>query len=108
MAISPTSYTKQPSEIDNINIDFTKLLSTSEEIQTKTIVIKDSGGIDVTNTMLSGSSINSDKKSITLGLKAGTDNNTYTLTIKVTTNVNTPEGLACLYEEELSIIIKET
>ena len=92
-------FTKQPSEIIPVEVDFQYIVNSTETITTLTVTAVDSAGTSVTSTIVGDTSISGDIcKAI---LKAGTDGSRYKATFKATTN----EGN--VYEEDVFMKVYE-
>jgi hypothetical protein len=106
MSVSPSSFSKQPSEIFTIQIDFTKRLSSDETIATRTVTALDET-TDVSATVLSGDGVSSDGKSVLIGVKAGTTAHSYKITAKITTNKVTPGSTGYAHEADVTMRVLE-
>ena len=90
---------KQPNERHPINIDFTNLLDVGETIASKTATAVDSAAVDKTSTVVHSSEIDGSK--IVVVVKAGTDGESYKITIRATTSSGN------VYEEDVLMEVNE-
>ena len=93
-------FTKQPSEIIPISMDFQYLLNDTETISSMTATAVDDDGTNVTSTIIHNYAISGDICKVTV--KAGTDEIRYKITIKITTNESN------IYEEDVFMKVYET
>lgn len=93
------TFTKQPSEIFSITMDFGKVLAASETISTK-VVTATLSGADATSTVIDSSTISG--STVQVKVKAGTTGNSYKITIKITTSTGN------VFEDEVTMTVTET
>jgi molybdenum cofactor biosynthesis enzyme len=78
------SFTKQPSELFTIAVDFTDRMATGEALATAVVTATDSAGADKTSTVIHASpSVSS--PNVLVRVKAGTDGVDYKITVVATT-----------------------
>lgn len=108
MATSPSSFTKQPFEEFPIEVDFTKQLLVDEEI-TEIISVKayNEANSDVTSEIIAGSSIDSGKKKVEVGVKGGATDNNYKISAQVKTNNPKPDSTDSFFEADVTMVVKE-
>jgi len=93
--------TKQPSEIFSFNMDFGKMLASTETISTRTVTAVISGtSTDATSTVIDSSAISS--SIIQVKVKAGATGTSYKITIKITTSTGN------VFEDEVTMTVTET
>ena len=93
-------FTKQPSEIIPISMDFQYLLNGTETISSMAVSAVDSSNVSATSTIIDNYSISGDICKVTT--KAGTDGIRYKITIRITSS----EGN--IYEEDVFMKVYET
>lgn len=106
MPTSPSSIPKQPWEEFPVDIDFKKQMETSEEITAKAVTAMN-GSTDVTEDIIAGSIIASDKQTITIGIKGGSDGDEINISTKVTTDRALPDATFSKYESDVMLIVLE-
>lgn len=106
MAISPSSFTKQPSERFVLSVDFSKRLQSTEVIQSK-VVGATYGDDDASTDVLDGSEINAEATGISVGIKGGVTGRDYKITVTVTTNLLTPDNNAYIHEGDIVMSVIE-
>ena len=95
------TFTKQPSEIFSINMDFGKNMTSAETISSRTVTaIKTSDSSDATATVIDSSTISG--TIIQVKVKAGTTALSYKITIKITTSTGN------VWEDEVTMTVTET
>lgn len=92
-------FTKQPSEIYPISVDYSDVLDTGETISSESVTATDSAGTDVTATLIDSTEISG--STIKAVIKAGTTGNKYKLTFKATTSDSN------LYEDDITMRVVE-
>lgn len=100
--MTPSSWTKQPNEVRQLELDVTNALSSGDSVASViSCTVYDSSGTDVSASMISGTAtVSSNKLYVTV--QAGTHNCYYWLEAKVyTSNGDT-------IEDDLKIIVKDT
>jgi len=102
MSVSPSTFTKQPDEVYTLSVSFAKPLATGETMVSITVVAT-LDDVDVTSTVISGSSISGEN--VLIGVKGGTDGNDYKITIKATTDSTTPAGLPFVHEADVTMSV---
>ena len=93
------TFTKQPSEIFTVSMDFSRRLVSGETLSSKTVTAT-AGGQDATSTVIDSSSI--DGTDVDVKVKAGSDGTDYKITIKVTTSTGN------VFEDEITMTVTET
>jgi len=93
------TFTKQPSEIFSVTMDFGKMLASAETISTKTVGATLSG-VDATSTVISSSTISG--STVIVKVKAGVTGNSYKITITITTSDSN------VFEDEITMTVTET
>ena len=98
----PASWTKQPNEVRQLELDVTDALSSGDSVASVTSCkVYSSSGVDVSSSMLFGTATVSSNKVYTT-IQGGTHNCYYWLEVKVSTvNGDT-------IEDDLKIIVKDT
>lgn len=98
MTLNITSYIKQPWEEETIQVGFSKILASGDNIQSATISIWD-GDTEITSTMIGATSISSPY--VLVKIKGGDSGKNYNLRVRVTTSNGEK------YEEDLVVRIRQ-
>jgi hypothetical protein len=77
------SFTKQPSELFTIAVDFTDRMATGEALASAVVTATDSTGTDRTATVIATYSVST--PNVLVRVKAGTDGTDYKITVVATT-----------------------
>lgn len=93
-------FTKQPWERRSFTVDFGQVLGSGVTVATYDVNAKDSSGVSVNTTILSGSTVTR-AGVVTVGVKAGTSGQIYTLTSKVSAAQYVPSGVSKRYEADI-------
>ena len=102
--IEKSDFEKQPHEIFSITIDFTDELD-SGNVTAYSVQAWDSDGTDATATVTDG--ISEAAGVVTIGIKNGSDGETYTITSKVTSDTTTPSGTPYVFEADIKMKVKQ-
>lgn len=95
------TFTKQPSEIFTVTMDFSRRLAESETISTKTVTaIITTTLTDATDTVISSSAI--DGTDVDVKVKGGTTGLSYKITIVITTSTGN------VFEDEITMTVTDS
>jgi hypothetical protein len=107
MAVSPTSFVKQPYEEFGIEVKFDSRLVEGEVISGITVIGLNASEEDVTSDIIVGSEISSEGKSVLIGVKGGEDSKNYKIVVRVQTNMSIPGSSYAKYEADVTMVVKE-
>ena len=97
---------KQPTENIVITIDFNNYLGSGGGIDGFSTSVFDDSGTSVGTTILAG--VSESGGTVTIGLKAGTHGETYTITSQVTSDQVLPDGNSQTFEADVKLKVKDT